>query len=119
MEVLPLNQYFTSNKKSGEKNFAALPLNLLYLGSFLQSRNLKCKIYELGAFSSKESVIDGDRIRHGLSDENVTEIIQKEKPKIVGLGCMYSRHYIDVVNIAVLIKKLLKIVCNHQLPQLI
>ncbi|MFH1744577.1 MAG: radical SAM protein [bacterium] len=106
MSILLFNQYFTSDEKLGEKIFAVLPLNLLYLGSFLQSKNLKCKIYELGAFDSDESVVEGDRIRYGLSDDKITEIIEKEKPKIIGLSCMYSRHYIDVVNIAMLIKRI-------------
>ncbi|MBU2028714.1 B12-binding domain-containing radical SAM protein, partial [Patescibacteria group bacterium] len=83
-----------------------VPLNLLCLGSFLQSKGLKCKIFELGAFNETQEIPEGkDKIRQGLSDEKIVEIIKTERPKIIGMGCMYSRHYIDVVNIAKLIKQ--------------
>ncbi|MFA6047633.1 MAG: radical SAM protein [Parcubacteria group bacterium] len=107
MKILLFNQYFTSSKNSSEKIKASLPLNLLYLGSYLQYKGLECKIYELGAFSDEDEVVFGEeRIRCGLSDEKITEIIKTENPKIIAIGCMYSRHYIDVVNIAKLIKSI-------------
>ena len=106
MNILLFNQYFTSRKNSPEINLATLPLNLLYLVSFLEIKNLKCKIYELGIFSPQYAVVQNNRLRFGISDEKIIEIINKEKPKIIGLGCMYSRHYIDIVYIARLIKKI-------------
>ncbi|PIU01905.1 hypothetical protein COT68_00740 [bacterium (Candidatus Torokbacteria) CG09_land_8_20_14_0_10_42_11] len=106
MDILLFNQYFTSKKNSQEINLAAIPLNLINIGSFLKAKGMNCKVYELGVFSDAEKILEGDRIRHGLSDDKIIKIIKKENPKIIGLGCMYSRHYIDVVNIAILIKKI-------------
>lgn len=106
MEILLLNQYFSSKKENLEKNFATFPRNLLYLGTFLKFKGLPCKIYELGAFDDSRPIIAGGRIRYGLSDDEITQIITRENPKIVGIGCMYSRHYIDVINIAKLIKNI-------------
>src|SRR3989338_487808 len=105
METLLFNQYFTTRKESSEKNLASLPLNLLHLASYLKFKNMECKIYELGIFNPNETIAESNRLRYGIPDEKIMEIIRKERPKIVGLGCMYSRHYIDVMNIAKLIKK--------------
>lgn len=85
---------------------ATPPLNLLYLASFLKQKGLGCKIYELGIFNPGEAILENSRIRYGISDDKIAKIIKNEKPKIIGLGCMYSRHYIDIVSMANFIKKL-------------
>lgn len=107
MDILLFNQYFTSKKGDPEKNVATLPTNLLCLASYLKSKGTDCKIYELGAFDTAREVPEpgGKRVRYGLSDGEIEKIIKDENPKIIGLGCMYSIHYMDVVNIARLIKK--------------
>ncbi|KKK95799.1 hypothetical protein LCGC14_2669160, partial [marine sediment metagenome] len=94
-DILLFNQYFTSKKDSSEKMFATLPINLLNLASYLKNKKTDCKIYELGIFDSKQIIKDGNRIRFGISNEEISKIIKKESPKIIGLSCMYSRHYID------------------------
>lgn len=105
MKILLFNQYFTSSKESAETNLATLPLNLLCLASFLKFKKLECGIYELGIFEPQEMIQENGRNRCGISDEKIAEIIKENDPEIIGLGCMYSRHYIDVINIAKLIKK--------------
>ncbi len=105
MKILLFNQYFSTKKESSATNLASLPLNLLHLATYLKSKNMECKIYELGIFDPDKAIIENNRLRYGLSDKEIIKIIHKEKPEIIGLGCMYSRHYIDVMNIAKLIKK--------------
>lgn len=106
MKILLFNQYFTSERGSQEKNFASVPLNLLSLGSYLKAKGMDCKIFELGIFDESQEIAEGDKkVRQGISDEKIKEIIKSEKPRVIGMGCMYSRHYIDVVNIAKLIKE--------------
>ncbi|HBO97406.1 MAG TPA: hypothetical protein DD648_05180 [Candidatus Omnitrophica bacterium] len=104
-QVLLLNQYFTSKPDMSEGFMASMPLNMLYLASYLNSNGKNCKIYELGIFDYKDAFVDGDRIRFGISDEKIVEIIKKENPILVGVSCMYSRHYLDIIAIADLIKK--------------
>jgi len=106
MEILLFNQYFTSPQESPDTIYAALPINLLYLASYLKQKGLDSKIYELGAFDSDRVVVENGRVRCGMSDDEITKIINEEKPKIISLGCMYSRHYIDIITIARLIKKI-------------
>jgi magnesium-protoporphyrin IX monomethyl ester (oxidative) cyclase len=105
MNVLLFNQYFTSNINSQERNMASIPLGLLYIGSYLKSRDINCKIYELGAHYDSQKIFEANRVRQGVSDKKIYQIIKQEKPKIIGISCMYSRHYMDVVNIAKFIKK--------------
>ena len=105
-KVLLFNQYFTSPKESPDRILAALPINLLYLASYLKNRHISCRIYELGIFSFDKIIVRNNRIRCGISDEEIISIIKKESPKIIGLGCMYSRHYIDIISITRLIKKI-------------
>ena len=104
-KVLLFNQYFTSRKESPQKIPAILPINLLYLASYLRQKRIECKIYELGIFNLEDSIVENNRVRCGISDKEIVDIINKEKPIIIGLGCMYSRHYIDIISIARLIKK--------------
>jgi len=106
VNILLFNQYFTAEKAKPDNIVAQIPINLLHLGSYLRSKNLDCRIYELGLFSLKDSIVKGNRIRYGLSDEKIIEVIKTERPKIVGLACMYSRHYIDIISLSRLIKKI-------------
>jgi len=106
MEILLFNQYFTSPKEFPDTVLATVPLNLLYLASFLKEKGIESKIYDLGLFDSNKIVTENNRIRCGVSNKEITEIINKESPKIIALGCMYSRHYIDIIAIARLIKKI-------------
>jgi len=103
-DVLLFNQYFTSKREAPDTIFAAPPINLLCLASYLKEKQVNCKIYELGAFDSSGIRIENNRLRCGLSDKEIVEILVNESPKIAGIGCVYSRHYIDILSLARLIK---------------
>lgn len=105
MDVLLFNQFFTAPKASPNIYLAIVPINLLYLATYLKSNGIHCKILELGIHRFDKPIEVNDRIRFGISDEEIIEIIKKERPKIIGIGCMYSRHYIDILYISRLIKK--------------
>ena len=105
-EILLFNQYFTSKRESPDNILAALPINLLSLASHLKRKKVNCKIYELGIFNLDEAIIENNRVRCGISDKEIAAIVESECPRIIGIGCMYSRHYIDVVSICRLIKNI-------------
>jgi len=99
-------QYFTSRIESPEYILAPLPLNLLYVASFIRSKGLDCKICELGGFKYADALDEGNgKVRCGISDADITAIIEREKPKIIGVGCVYTQHFWDIPPIARLIKK--------------
>lgn len=105
-EVLLFNQYFTSPKDSPQTILATLPINLLYLASYIKDKGMGCKVHELGIFDAADIIEENRKIRCGVPDKKIAGIIKSENPKIIGLGCMYSRHYIDVISITKLIKKI-------------
>ncbi|MBT4287349.1 MAG: hypothetical protein HOD92_08405, partial [Deltaproteobacteria bacterium] len=105
-DILLFNQYFTSTQKDPDIiTVSNRPINLLHLATYLNHKGMDCKIFELGIINEKDIIVQKSRVRCGLSDKKITEIIKQNKPKIIGIGCMYSRHYIDVIAIAKLIKK--------------
>ena len=104
--MLLFNQFFSSKQEAPEYVNATLPINLLYLASYLNSKGMDCKIYELGIFDLKNAkYLDNGKIRCGLTDEEITAIILKENPAVIGIGCLFTVYFWDIVEIAKLIKK--------------
>ncbi len=106
MEILLINPYYSQMIDNYSFIRPAPPLGLMYLASYLRKHNLTCKIAELGVFDTRDALKMGRRVRFGLSDEAISDMIQKENPKIVGLTCMYSIYYHDVIEIANTVKKI-------------
>jgi len=105
-DILLFNQYFTSKKELPEFVTATLPINLLNLASFIIYKGFKCKIYDLGIFNYSNIIEENDKkIRCGISDDEIINIINKENPKIIGIGCLFTMYFWDVLSIARLIKK--------------
>jgi anaerobic magnesium-protoporphyrin IX monomethyl ester cyclase len=105
-DILLFNQYFTTNKDAPEYVLTPLPLNLLYVSSYIRSRGLDCKICELGVFKYSDIIVEeSGKLRCGISDDEIVKIIKAENPKIIGVGCVYTQHFWDIPPIAKLIKK--------------
>lgn len=120
MDILLINPYYSQKKEYYSFYLPAAPLGLMYLAGFLRKFGLASRIIELGIFDIKEAILLKDRVRFGISDKEILKILQKEKPKIVGITSMYSIYYRDVMEIANTIKKFnkkIKIVIggNHPL----
>lgn len=106
MDILLLNPYYSQFIEYYSFYRPAPPIGLMYIAGYLKKYGIDSKIYELGVFDTSDAIKIGKRIRFGLSDEGIAEIIKKEKPKIVGITSMYSVYYRDVVEIANTIKKI-------------
>lgn len=105
MDILLLNPYYSQFIEYYSFYRPNPPVGLLYIASYLKKYGMDSRIYELGAFDTNDAIKIGRRVRFGRSDEEIADIIKKEKPKIVGITSMYSIYYKDVVEIATLIKK--------------
>ncbi|HRU38579.1 MAG TPA: cobalamin-dependent protein, partial [Candidatus Goldiibacteriota bacterium] len=106
-DILFFNQYFSAKQEQPEYILTQyrLPLNLLYVATYARSKGLDCKVIELGVSDYKDYIIDDKgKFRYGLSDEKITEIILREKPKIIGIGCVFTQHFWDIPVIAKLVK---------------
>ena len=104
-DVLLLDQYFWTSKEKPELIGAILPINLLYLASYLKRAGVDCKIAELGKSEPTHFVPDGTRVRSGLADDEIAAILTAEKPRLVGIGCMFTRHYPETLAIAEFVRR--------------
>lgn len=82
--ILLFNQYFKD-----PNIVATIPVNLLSLATYLKTKYMDCKIYELS----------------GLTQVEIKRIILAEKPSIVGIGCQFTPHFPQVLEIADTIKE--------------
>ncbi|MCX7886479.1 MAG: B12-binding domain-containing radical SAM protein, partial [Verrucomicrobiae bacterium] len=105
MDVLLFNPYYSQPIRYYNYYRPTCPYNLLYLAAYLKKFGIPCKIYELGVFDPNDAIVNERRVRFGLSDEKIAQILASEKPRIVGITSMYSIHYRDVVEIADTVKK--------------
>lgn len=104
-EIVLINPYYSQKKEYFSFFKPTPPLGLMYLAAYLKKFGLTSKILELGVFEIEKALILKDRVRFGLSDKKIISLLKKEKPKIVGITCMYSVYYRDVMEIAATIKK--------------
>lgn len=104
MDILLFNPYYSQLIEYYSFYRPTPPMGLLYLAAFLMKYGLNSKIFELGIFDAKDATRDGKRVRFGLPNDAIAEIIKNEKPKIIGITSMYSVFYRDVVEIVELIK---------------
>ncbi len=104
MDILLFNPYYSQLIKFYSFYTPAPPMSLMYLSGYLRKHGFDSKIYELGIFDSRDSLQEGGRVRFGLSNAQITEIVRREKPRIVGVTSMYSIFYKDIVEIVDLIK---------------
>jgi magnesium-protoporphyrin IX monomethyl ester (oxidative) cyclase len=105
MDIVLFNPYYSQKKEYYSFYLPAAPLGLMYLAGYLRKFGLASKIVELGIFDIKQALLLKDRVRFGLSDKRIVEILRREKPKIVGITSMYSVYYRDIMEIAQTIKK--------------
>jgi len=75
------------------------------LAAYLRKFDLESKFFELGIFDIKKALFRKGRVRFGLPDKQIKKILEKEKPKIVGITSMYSVYFGDVLEIARTVKK--------------
>jgi len=104
MDIILLNPYYSQPQKYYSFMRPTPPLGLMYIAGYLRKEGISARIHELGIFDPAQAVTTQGRIRFGLDDAAIRGLIQKEKPKVVGLTCMYSIYYRDVVDIARLVK---------------
>ena len=105
MDIVLFNPYY-SQKKEYYSFYKPTPSSgLLYLAAYLRKFDLESKFFELGIFDIKKALFRKGRVRFGLPDKQIKKILEKEKPKIVGITSMYSVYFGDVLEIARTVKK--------------
>ncbi len=105
MDVILINPYYSQPKSYFSFFRATAPLGLMYIAAYLRKSGIDARIHELGIFEPAQALGKDGRIRFGLDDAAIRDIIEKEKPRVIGLTCMYSIYFRDVLEIAQLVKK--------------
>ena len=106
MDILLFNPYYSQLIDYYSFFRPAPPLGLMYLAGYLRKEGLETGIVELGVFDAKDAIRVGRKVRFGLSDEGIKDIIKQQRPKIIGLTCMYSVYYRDIIEIADTVKRI-------------
>ena len=83
------------------------PLGLAYIASVLENDGFEVEILDalLEGYGNEPKII-GDRIRYGLSDDEINKKIIEFKPDLVGVSCLISNNYKDAHNICRIVKEI-------------
>lgn len=81
------------------------PIGIAYLAAVLEKEGYNVKIIDCLLEGYKKPKEIGERIRYGLSDEEIKKKIKKYSPDIVGVSCLFSNKYRDAHNLCKLTKE--------------
>ncbi|MBS3055947.1 MAG: cobalamin-dependent protein [Candidatus Aenigmarchaeota archaeon] len=88
---------------------AVPPLGLAYIAAVLEQKKHEVKILDCTA----EGILDGEKkignkLRYGLSDEEIKKFISKFNPDVAGISCLFSNKHFDTQNVARIVKEVSK-----------
>ena len=104
MKIIFFNPYYSFYGDTYVFYRASVPYGLISIASYLQKHGIESKIYELGIFDEEDVKQIGGRLRCGLYDEEIKDILRDEKPDIVGISTMYTVFHEDYAELIQLIK---------------
>ena len=104
MKILFFNPYYSFTGDTYVFYRASVPYGLISIATYLQQHNIKSKIYELGIFDESEVIRDGDKVRCGVSDNKIRNILYEEKPDLIGISDMYTVFHNDYAELIKTIK---------------
>lgn len=104
MKILLMNPFFTAEK--GKQVGINPMLGLAYLSAYVAARGIEVKILDVLAEGIGTATdLDGERRRHGLTDEQIREYLAREKPTVVGIACIYTAYAQDAHDLARVVKR--------------
>jgi len=104
MKILLFNPYCTFDHTAYVFYRASVPHGLIAIEAYLKQHHIDSTIYELGIFDEKDVIRIGEFARCGISDIQISEILYKEEPTIVGISTMYTVFHKDYVELITRIK---------------
>jgi len=104
MKILLFNPYYSFTGETYVFYRASVPHGLLSIAAFLQQHNIKTKIYELGIFDEKDVIREGDKVRCGVCDNKIRNILYEERPDLIGISDMYTVFHSDYAELIKTIK---------------
>ena len=105
MKILLFNPYYSFTGDTYVFYRASVPYGLLSIASYLKKKDIETKIVELGIFDEKDVIRSGDKVRCGISDDQIRKILDEERPVMIGISSMYSVFHADYVELIKTIKE--------------
>lgn len=105
MKILLFNPYFSFDNTAYVFYRATIPYHLMYISAYLKKHNTKTKIYELGVFDEENCIKFDNKIRCGISDDRIRDILNQEQPDLIGISTMYTVFHKDYIEIIKTIKQ--------------
>lgn len=81
-----------------------VPLGLMYIAAVLEKNNYDVKILDCLTERFESRQVGDDKFRYGLSDGEILENVRKFNPDYIGISCIFSTNYPDLVNLCKLLK---------------
>lgn len=110
-KILLLSPPVTLNKDASGKQRTPVvpPMGLAYLAGTLVEAGYPVKIVDclLEGFDTPTPTEDG-RVRYGLSDKQIKELLSQYQPGVIGISCVFSNLHPEICHLAQL--------CKEQLP---
>jgi magnesium-protoporphyrin IX monomethyl ester (oxidative) cyclase len=82
------------------------PLGLAYIAAALEETGHDVKVIDCVIENYKQTTLEGDHYQIGLSWDEIEERIQRIKPDLVGLSCLFTSQFQNLKKTAALIKKI-------------
>jgi len=81
------------------------PLGLAYIAAILEQQGIEVKILDCLAEGQLEGFPYGDEIRYGLIDAAIACEVERFRPDLVGVSCLFSNKAWDAHNICRIVKQ--------------
>lgn len=106
MKVCLINPPVTISGKHFMNEFAPeVPLGLAYIASVLLKGGHKVSIIDCLGEAPNNRIFEGNLCRVGLSLQQVKDRVRMVKPDLVGIGCLFSSRFNNVLKIAKVVKE--------------
>ncbi|MBF0312910.1 MAG: B12-binding domain-containing radical SAM protein [Oligoflexia bacterium] len=112
MKILLINpatrRYIKENGEATCKN-GTMPLGIMFIASFIEKHGYDVKILDVtieGYYTEK--IIDKNNIRYGQPIEDIEKFITDYSPDAVGVTCIQSMRYYEVLEVCSIVKTINK-----------
>lgn len=116
MRVCLIQPPCTLRSKGGILNFEPrLPLGLAYIAAVLLKEGHEVNVVDAQGEAPNTTVRDNDLITFGLPWEAIRKRVQEYSPELVGISCLFSSRFSNVLKTARLVKNIdkdIRVICG-------
>lgn len=102
MKILLINPFLTVSKDNPAQPSPLL--SLPYLAAYLEENGYKVKILDIAALGYNKKIKINEKVRYGLTEEEIKDYINRVSPDIVGITSPSTVHAQDMHEVAKIVK---------------